>query len=237
MRAGDNLLPLGEKANERLSEILIETPMTDERISANRIARELAAYTTSMLSDVRGGKGVVALDLSRFAGTGTIAGRAVTARCEEGAMQAVFAALEDAQADDFLCIQGPGRTAYLGDILATNLTNRGLAGAIVDGYVRDRRAIAAMPLTVMALGVTPMNLRRQGGGEAQVPLELGGVHLNPGDWVAADDDGVIVIPPDEIDATLTGASRQLRVERRIKELILKGAKVSDAVRQALAEVT
>jgi 4-hydroxy-4-methyl-2-oxoglutarate aldolase len=209
--------------------------MTAENPVANQTARTLAGFSTSILSDVRAGKGIVEPGLVRMAGTGTRAGRAITARCDEGAMSAVFAALDAAQPGDFLCIQGPGNTAYLGDLLATNLVHRGLAGAIVDGFVRDRAAIAGMPLTIMARGLTPCNLRRKGGGDAQVTLELPGVTLNPGDWVVADDDGVIVIASDDVEATLAQAARQVQVEARVRALILAGVKVPDAVREALAE--
>lgn len=210
--------------------------MSSASKSASNPAKRLAIYTTSMLSDVRSGEGVIAPGLTRFSGSGTTAGRAITARCEEGALQAVFRALEEARPGDFLCIQGPGDTAYLGDLLAANIANRGLAGAIVDGFVRDRSRIATMDLTIMARGLTPVNLRRQGSGSAQVALEIGGVTLNPGDWVVADDDGVIVVAPEEVDATLADAVRQTRVEARVRELILTGTRVPDAVRQAMSEL-
>lgn len=209
--------------------------MPEEILSASSGAAELACFTTSLLSDVRGGEGVIAPGLMRFAGTGTRAGRAVTARCEEGSLQAVFAALEQARPGDFLCIQGAGETAYLGDLLAGNLVQRRLAGAIVDGYVRDRCAIADLPLTILARGLTPRNMRRQGGGEAQVPLAVGSVTIRPGDWIAADDDGVIVLAPEELEQTLARAARQVRVETRIRELVLAGARLPDAVRQGMSE--
>lgn len=199
-------------------------------------AAGLARFTTSLLSDVRGGGGVVAPGLMRFAGTGTQAGKAVTARCEEGSLHAVFAALDHARPGDFLCIQGGGETAYLGDLLAGNLVQRGLAGAIVDGYVRDRSALAGLPLTILARGVTPRNMRRQGGGEAQVPLVLGSVAIQPGDWIVADDDGAIVIAPAEVEMTLASAVRQERVEVRIRDLVRAGTRMPDAVRRAMSEV-
>lgn len=205
---------------------------TDDR----DVASKLASLSTSILADARGGRGAVAPGLLRFSGTGTVAGRAVTADCDEGSLQAVFAALEHAKPGDILCTVGPGNSAYLGDLLAANLMRRELAGAVIDGFIRDRAVLSAMPITFIARGVTPVNQRRQEPGRPMVPVTIGGVIIHPGDWVVADDDGVLVIAPTEIDATLAKAEENARIEERIRELVKDGVKVTDAVRQAVAEI-
>ncbi|MDE2597876.1 MAG: RraA family protein, partial [Sphingomonadales bacterium] len=130
---------------------------------------------------------------------------------------------------------GPGNTAYLGDLLAANIVNRGLAGAVIDGLVRDRASIARSPATFVARGVTPVNLRRRDPGRAMVEVRVGGVAVSPGDWLVADDDGVIAIAPGEAAAAIAAALRMARVEKRIRELVLQRVPVPEAVRQALAE--
>lgn len=205
---------------------------TDDR----DVASKLASLSTSILADARGGRGAVAPGLLRFSGTGTVAGRAITADCDEGSLQAVFAALEHAKPGDILCTVGPGNSAYLGDLLAANLMRRELAGAVIDGFIRDRAVLSAMPITFIARGVTPVNQRRQEPGRPMVPVTIGGVIIHPGDWVVADDDGVLVIAPTEIDATLAKAEENARIEERIRELVKDGVKVTDAVRQAVAEI-
>src|SRR4051812_3901686 len=99
-------------------------------------ARRLAALSVSDLSDAMVGVGVLSPGWRRFSGSGTVAGRALTADCAEGALGAVFAVLEQAQPGDVLCMTAPGHTSYMGDLLATNLTQRGLAAAVVDGNIR-----------------------------------------------------------------------------------------------------
>lgn len=203
----------------------------------NDIARKLSGLSTSILADATGGRGAVAPGLIRFSGKGTAAGRAITADCAEGSLQAVFSALEHARPGDMLCTVGPGNSAYLGDLLAANIMRRGLVGAVIDGYVRDRETIAAMPLTFMARGLTPVNQRRQDPGSPMVPVTIGGAVIAPGDWVVADDDGVVVIVPGEVEAVLAKAQENTRIEERIRELVAQGTKVTDAVRQAVAEIT
>lgn len=210
--------------------------MAMAEIGDDDIARKLSALSTSVLADATGGKGAVAPGLIRFSGTGTVAGRAVTADCDEGSLQAVFAALEHARPGNFLCTVGPGVSAYLGDLLATNIINRGLAGAVIDGFIRDRETISALPVTFVAKGLTPVNLRRQEPGRPMVPLTIGGVTIHPGDWVIVDDDGVMVIAPSDIEVALAKAQENARIEQRIMELVGTGVQITDAVRQAIAEV-
>lgn len=199
------------------------------------IADQLAALSTAIVADATGGKGVVEPGLIRFSGTGTIAGRAVTAACSEGSLQAIFAALEHAEAGAVLCASGPGNSAYLGDLLASDLAKRGLAGAVIDGLIRDRATIATMPTSFFARGLTPMALRRQEPGSPMVPISIGGVSIHPGDWIVADDDGVVVIVPQDVDGVIAKATENARIEVRIMELVEAGAKITEAVRQALAE--
>lgn len=198
--------------------------------------QKLQALSTAALSDALAGAGVIAPGFLRYSGTGTVAGRAVTADCAEGSLLPVFEAIEHAGEGDFLCIRGPGNTAYLGELLAANIVNRGLSGAVIDGLARDRTAISAMPATFVAKGLTPVNLRRQVPGVAMQQVVLGGVEVMPGDWIVVDDDGVIVIPPAEVGGATDKARRAGVIEQRIRELILeRGLPVPQAVKLALAE--
>lgn len=199
------------------------------------IQSDLIKLSTSLLSDALGGRGVLEPGLIRLGGTGTSAGRVVTAECSEGSLQPVFVALEAAHPTDFLCIRGPGNTAYLGDLLATNVVNRGLSGAIVDGFARDRSALAAMSATFCARGLTPVNLRRQEPGRAMEAVVMYGIEIEPGDWLVVDDDGAIAIKPSQVDEAIQKARKSITVEGRIKELILQRIPVPEAVRRALAE--
>lgn len=69
-----------------------------------------------------------------------------------------------------------------------------------------------------------------------VPVVIGGIVIAPGDWVVADDDGVIVIRPQEVAAVLAKAQTAAQIEQRVKELLSQGARVNDAVRQASSEI-
>jgi len=201
--------------------------------NVNDIARRLSALSVSGLSDAVQGEGVVSPGLRRFSGSGTVAGPAVTAECAEGALGAVFAALEHAHAGDVLCLTAPGHTSYMGDLLATHLSVRGLAAAVVDGNIRDAATIAALPVSVFGRGLSPVALRRREAGRPMVAIDLGGVTVHPGDWVVADLDGVIVIRPDRVLAVLERAEEDARVEARLMVRIQAGERPMDAVKAEL----
>jgi regulator of RNase E activity RraA len=207
--------------------------MSDTKEMHREIQRRLAVLSVSNLSDAAGGEGVASPGWRRFSGAGTVAGRAVTADCAEGALGAVFAALESAQPGDVLCATAPGPTSYMGDLLATHLAVRGLAAAVVDGNIRDAATIAALPVSVFARGLSPIALRRREPGRPMVPIEIGGVTVHPGDWVVADLDGIIVIRPEQVVAALDKAEAAVRLEDRIMVRIQAGERPMDAVKAEL----
>lgn len=84
--------------------------------------------------------------------------------------------------------------ALLGDRLAALALANGWAGVLVCGNVRDRHALAALDLGIVALGTWPRRSHNRDGGTPDVSLRLGGVAVEPGDWLYADEDGVLVGP-------------------------------------------
>ncbi|MGJ7901653.1 ribonuclease E activity regulator RraA [Lysobacter sp. 1R34A] len=93
-----------------------------------------------------------------------------------------------------LVIDGGGsmRRAMLGDLLAAKAVENGWAGVVVHGAIRDSGAIGAMELGVKALGTCPRKTDKLGQGMRDVAIEIGGVVIRPGDWLCADEDGVVV---------------------------------------------
>lgn len=193
------------------------------------IAQRLRALSASAVSDATGGAGVMRPGLRRFSGSGTVAGRAVTAQSGEGSLLAAFPALDEAEPGDVLCMTAPGDTAYLGDMLVRDIANRGLSATIVDGLIRDSEALAAFPVSVFARGVSPIARRGDDPGRSMIPIDLGGVTVSPGDWIVADGDGAVVIAPGEVEGVLARAEEAVRLEELMLERVRAGASVMDAV--------
>jgi len=106
----------------------------------------------------------------------------------------VRAALEQPGAGRVLVIEGGGslRCALVGDQLAALAHANGWAGVVVHGCIRDSRAVAEIPIGVKALNTNPRKSAKRGAGERDVPVLFAGVTFNPGHYLYADEDGVIV---------------------------------------------
>lgn len=131
--------------------------------------------------------------LHDYGGVPSFAGRAVTLRVhEDNAL--VRAALETPGEGRVLVVDGGGslRSALVGGNLGVLAATNGWAGLVVWGAVRDVAELRRCPVGVRALAAMPRRSAKEGRGERDVPLALGGIVVNPGDWVLADADGVVV---------------------------------------------
>ncbi|MFC4736584.1 ribonuclease E activity regulator RraA [Bacillus daqingensis] len=105
--------------------------------------------------------------------------------------------LEEAEAGTVIVVDGGGRggrTALLGDNLAAIGAERGIAGVILYGFIRDADELRDIDIGVAALGTRPQKSHKGGKGYTDVPLNMAGVLWEPGMWVCADKDGVAVLP-------------------------------------------
>lgn len=103
-------------------------------------------------------------------------------------------ALESVPAGSVIIVNGGGsqNCALMGDRLAEIAASRGLEGVIINGCVRDSADLAAIDIGIFALGTNPLKSKKNGIGERDVSFAFGNVHWTPGDYVYADEDGVIV---------------------------------------------
>lgn len=97
-----------------------------------------------------------------------------------------------------LVVDGGGslRSALVGDVIAGIAVERGWAGLVVYGCVRDSVALDALDLGIKALGTNPRKSGKTGAGTAGEPVEIGGVWIRPGQLIVSDEDGIVVLPLD-----------------------------------------
>ena len=122
-------------------------------------------------------------------------GEIATVQCHED-NSFVKAALETPGRGRVLVVDGGGslRRALVGGNLAAAAVRNGWAGIVVDGVVRDRAELDAADVGVRALGLLPWSNERRGEGRADGPVTLQGIVMHPGEWLYADDDGIVVLP-------------------------------------------
>ncbi len=99
-----------------------------------------------------------------------------------------------------LAVAGERQVAHCGGILATAALERGIAGLVLDGAIRDRAEIAELGFPVFFRGTSPRGPAKNGPGALGVPVELDGVTIRPGDLVCADADGVAIVAAAESTA-------------------------------------
>jgi len=192
------------------------------------LAQRLSALASSDIADAQDGRGLLGTGLVRLGGQGTVAGRAVTAACEDGSAGAALFAMADAQPGDVLCVAGPGLTAYIGDLVMGEVRARGLAAVVIDGYLRDVDALPEMGFSCWARGATPVATGTRAPGQPMVPIEMGQTTVHPGDWIVADGDGAMAIPSGEVEAVVLRSEAKVAFEARVRELMDGGATLIDA---------
>ena len=121
-----------------------------------------------------------------------------------------------------------GRIAPWGSLLTTASIARGAAGCLTDGFVRDVRTIRKLGFPVFHGGIGPLDSKGRGEVAAiDVPVEVAGVRVCPGDLVFGDADGVVVIPSHVEADVLARAFERLDGEHKTEEALRSGEKLAD----------
>ena len=152
--------------------------------------------STADLYDERGEElASVSLQFQDLGGHLRFTGPVRTIRCREdnGLVKSV---LNSPGNGAVLVVDGAGslNSALMGDMIAEAAVANGWAGVVINGPIRDRAAVAKLPLGVKALGSNPRKSAKDSVGEVDVPVEFGGVTFRPGATLYADEDGILVEP-------------------------------------------
>ncbi len=132
---------------------------------------------------------------SNFGGRDSFGGEIVTVKCFEDNSR-VKELVERPGVGKVMVVDGGGslRRALLGDMLAEKAAKNGWEGIIVYGCIRDVDVIAQTDLGVQALASHPLKTDKRGIGDIDVPVTFGGVTFRPGEYVYADNNGIIQSP-------------------------------------------
>lgn len=153
------------------------------------------------------------------------AGPAITVRVPPGDNLMVYKAMEIAQPGDVIVIESRGFTgvAQWGDLTSAIGKGLGLAGVVMDGSLRDRKGICDVGFPVFAKQWdVPNGALKDGPGEVNVPVAVGGVPVLPGDVVIADGNGVVIVPRDDAAVVLEKARKVEQYEAHKREEFAAG---------------
>lgn len=144
-------------------------------------------------ADTSGSFRVLPPVFKHYGGRAAFAGPVSTVKCHEDNTQ-VKAAVESPGEGRVLVVDGGGslRRALVGGNLAAAAARNGWAGIVVDGCVRDVAELNAAQVGIAALALMPLPTERRNEGQRDVSVQIQGVRIQPGDWLYADADGIVV---------------------------------------------
>jgi 3-hexulose-6-phosphate synthase / 6-phospho-3-hexuloisomerase len=154
-------------------------------------------------------------------------GRAVTVRTYPGDWAKPVRAIDVAEPGDVLVIDSGGvGPAIWGELATNSAIQRGLAGVVIDGALRDSDDIVELKFPAFSKLVMPNAGEPKGFGEIGVPIIVGNQRVEPGDWVLGDGDGVVVLPRAIAVEYANRSMDVLERENRIREEIREGSTLS-----------
>ncbi|MFH1126883.1 MAG: orotidine 5'-phosphate decarboxylase / HUMPS family protein [archaeon] len=190
----------------------------------------LSKVSTPNISDAMHGlgamKGIVALTPGR-----KMVGRAVTVRAMNGDWSKPVEAIDVAKVGDVIVIDANGGDVALwGELASHSAVNRGIAGVVIDGTIRDIDEIRGLEFSAFARYVRPNAGEAKGFGEIGVRVNCGEQVVNDGDYIVGDDNGVVVVPRKDAVEVANRAMSVFENENRIRGEIKKGGTLSGVLK-------
>ena len=192
------------------------------------IRRLLEAVSAPNVTDAMHRKGAMAGIVS-ICGRVKAVGRAVTVRTVAGDWAKPVEAIDVSGPGDVLVISNDGRkdVSPWGELATHSAMNRGVSGVVIDGAARDVDDIRELGLPVFATATVPNAGDPKGLGEINTEIACCGQEVRPGDWIVADESGVVVVPRERAYEIARRAMEVKKTEERIREEIRRGKTLSE----------
>jgi 4-hydroxy-4-methyl-2-oxoglutarate aldolase len=199
--------------------------MTDITLSdAQAAADALRHFSAATVHEACGRRGAMDPRIKPVALGSTLCAPAMTARTFAASNLLLHQAIYRTPVDWVLvaAVSGEDGFGYWGDVMTTAALERGLRGLVTDGGVRDVVELRASALPIFAAQVSMRGTVKVAEGEIGSPISIGGVIVNPGDVVVADDDGVVCVALADAAAVAAAAAKREEKEAQIKRELAHG---------------
>lgn len=158
----------------------------------------------------------------------SIVAPAFPVQCSPGDNLAIHIAMEHAPRGSVLVVGTDNFVAgYWGEVLTVAAEAAGIAGLVIDGGVRDIAALARRQFPVFSRGISVRGTVKASAPSIGQPMRFTGVPVIAGDWVVADDDGVIVLPSVEFERVLAAGEKRAVKEAEMMRALEQGATTLD----------
>jgi 4-hydroxy-4-methyl-2-oxoglutarate aldolase len=177
------------------------------------------------ISDVMNRSGTMVGIHAIYESVARVAGPAVTVSIPAGGINMVKMGIQQARAGDVMVVsaQGATTTAMLGGNISLGMQARGIKAFVIDGAVRDVSEIRELQFPTFARGIAAAAADLGGPiGEVNVPIACGGVVVNPGDIIVADEDGIVVVPPSAAAEVVEAVHELNAKHEKAREILRRG---------------
>jgi 4-hydroxy-4-methyl-2-oxoglutarate aldolase len=183
--------------------------------------RELGVST---VYEAAGRKGLVDADFHQLVPGSSAAGPARIALCGQNDNRAVHEVMDRLQPGEVLVLTmpEPAPVALVGELLLTQAAVRGAAAVLVDAASRDVDVLREFEVPVWTRWIRSRGATKTERGELDVPVEIGGTRIAPGDLVVLDADGVVVVRPDDAATVLEASKARFDKEEAMRVRLRAG---------------
>lgn len=182
------------------------------------ICRRLSAYSVPELCDGMDYPEAMDSGIRRYVGTGTVVGTALTVKVPAGQSGLVPEAILRLREGEVLVISGRGHVlhSFWGDHRSLCAKKLGAAAVVIDGAFRDLEGCRAVGLPLFARGLTAVTAGKEKAGVIGEALACGGLVVRTGDLIAADENAVCVIRPEEAERLLARTYRKTQAQKAVE---------------------
>jgi 4-hydroxy-4-methyl-2-oxoglutarate aldolase len=216
--------------------VVRQVPGTDPAI-----VEALRAHGVATVHEVMGRTGLMRPAIRPIFEGAQVAGRAITVLATAGDNWMIHAATEVCGAGDVLvvAVTAESTDGMVGDILATMLQARGVAGLVIDAGCRDVRQLRAMRFPAWCTAISAQGTVKNSLGSVNTPVVCAGALVRGGDVIVADDDGVVVVPHERAAEVAAAADRRSQFEEKLRRGIASGGPsttMTEDVRRRMTEL-
>ena len=184
----------------------------------------LAKYGVATVHEALGREGYLGPHLRPVNRGHRVAGTAVTVLCWPGDNLMIHVAVEQCRPGDILVVTttSPCTDGMFGELFATALQHRGVRGAVINAGSRDSAELGEMGFPVWSAAISAQGTVKATAGSVNVPIVIGGQVIRPGDVILADDDGVMVVPRQDLPRALQAAQARTDKEEATRQAFRQG---------------